>query len=351
MSQTISVGLTPKIEIEFVTGNLNLVGWDGQGVLLKGDAREIQFSQKGETVSISCGDDLSLRVPKAASIFIKKIGGDAAIRGVLGNIQVQEIEGELSIRDVDSAAMGTLRSDFSLRNAKGHLSIQNALGDVSIRDVAGNVSLESVAADLALRDVCGNLNAHVAGDVVLYLNPQAGSLYSVQAGDDILLVMPPTANAVLTLTADEINVEWEGFKNNENLTSRVITLGDGSAAVTLAAGGDIRLTSQANAGETAEDFGNFAGIGMDWSGFGERVSRQVRQATTRATERVARRASAKVNVEMGRWNWDLSPRGVPMPPKPQVSEEERMVILKMLQEKKISAEDAEKLLSALEGGA
>jgi hypothetical protein len=39
-----------------------------------------------------------------------------------------------------------------------------------------------------------------------------------------------------------------------------------------------------------------------------------------------------------------------MPPKPKATEEERMMILKMLQEKKISAEDADKLLSALEGG-
>ena len=40
-----------------------------------------------------------------------------------------------------------------------------------------------------------------------------------------------------------------------------------------------------------------------------------------------------------------------MPAKPQASDEERLAILKMLQEKKISAEDAEKLLAALDGNA
>ncbi len=40
----------------------------------------------------------------------------------------------------------------------------------------------------------------------------------------------------------------------------------------------------------------------------------------------------------------------PMPPADQpISDEERLTILRMLQEKKISLEDAEKLLSALEG--
>lgn len=367
MSKTISAGRTPKIRLEFIGGDLSLVGWEGEDILLKGDDDEIQFNQDGETVTVSCEDDLSLRVPKASSITVKKIDGDASIRGVMGGIEVQEIEGDLSIRDVDSSALGTLHSDFSLRGAKGSLSVKSALGDVSIREVDGNVSLESVADDLALRDVRGNINANVAGDVVLYLNPQPGNAYSVNAGDDILLVMPPKANATLTLSGDEIAIEWKGVKNDEDVTSRVITLGDGSATVNLVAGGDIRVSNQPDAGETAEDFGNFAGIGMDWSGFGERISRQVEQATRRAAkqaEEAARRADEvarrmdqkmsrrgpKVDVRMGRWNWDLSPKGVPMPPKPPVSDEERMAILKMLQEKKITAEDAENLLAALEGG-
>lgn len=361
MSKTISAGRTPKVVLETIGGDLSLVGWEGEDILLKGDDDEMQFSQNGEMVSITCAGDLSLRVPKASSIFIRKIAGDASIRGVMGGIEVQNVEGDLSIRDVDSAAIGSLQSDFSLRGAKGHLSIKSALGDVSIRDVDGNVSLESVADDLALRDVRGNVNANVAGDVVLYLNPQAGNAYSVSAGDDILLVMPPKANATLTLAADEINIEWKGVKNEEDITTRVLVLGDGSAIVTLNAGGDIRVSNQSDAGDTAEDFGNFAGVGMDWSGFGERISRQVEQATRRAAkqaeeaerrvaERINRRGVPKVNAGVGRWSWDLSPKGVPMPPKPQATDEERMAILKMLQEKKITAEDAEKLLAALEGG-
>ncbi len=125
------------------------------------------------------------------------------------------------------------------------------------------------------------------------------------------------------------------------------------------------MTNQADAGESAEDFGNFAGVGMDWSGFGERISRRVDQATQRAQRKIdeaARRIEQKTRdaerrttrgkgfLEVGRWNWDFAPKGVPMPNKTQVSDEERLAILKMLQEKKITAEEADKLLSALEGG-
>ena len=356
MSKTISAGRNPKIFIEKVGGDLSLVGWEGEEILIKCDDEEMHCKQDGDKVTISCEDDVSLRVPKSASVFIQHIEGDASIRGVMGGIELKEIESDLSIRDVNSVVIDTIQSDFSLRGAKGNLSIKNAQSDVSIRDVDGNVSLESVANDLALRDVRGNVSANVADDVVLYLNPQAGNTYSVTAGNDILLVMPPKANARLTLSADEINIEWKGVQNDEDATSRVIKLGDGSAVVTLNVGGDIRVTNQADAGDTAEEFGNFAGIGMDWSGFGERISRQVEQATRRATKqaedavrRATDRVNRKVNMNSGRWTWDFPSRGVPMSPKPQASEEERMTILKMLQEKKITAEEAEKLLAALEG--
>ena len=364
MSKTISAGRTPKIEIESINGDLSLVGWEGDDILLKADDDELTVSQDGDQVQITCKDDLSMRVPKGSNIMIHRIGGDASVRGVMGTIELKEISGDLSMRDVITVAIDTVHSDFSLRGAKGSLSVRKAGSDVSIRDVDGSVSIESVSDDLALRDVRGSVTANVGEDVVMYVNPQAGNAYAVNAGDDILLVMPPKANATLTLSADDIDVDWDGVENEEDATSRVIILGDGSANLTLSAGGDIRVSNRSDAGDSAEDFGNFAGMGMDWSGFGDRISRRVEQATERAQRKIdaatrrieqktrdaERRGRGKVAFGVGRWNWDFSPKGVPVPQKQQVSDEERLTILKMLQEKKISAEEAEKLLAALEGG-
>lgn len=360
MSKTISAGRAPTILLENIGGDLSLVGWEGEDILLKGDEDEMIFKQDGATVTISCEDDLSIRVPKSATVFITHIEGDAAIRGVTGNIEVKHIEGDLSIRDTGMVMIGEIESDLSLKSVKGDIVLKSAQSDVSIRDVDGNVFLDSIADDLALRDVRGSVVANVGEDVVLYLDPKPENSYTITAGDDILLVMPPKANATLNLSADEMDIEWKGVEQEDEATARVVTLGDGSATMTLSAGGDIRVTNQANAGESAEDFGNFAGIGFDWSGFGDRISRQVDQATRRAAQkaeeaaRKIERASERAGkrgafLKVGRWGWDISPKGVPMSPKPQASEEERLAILKMLQEKKISAEDAEKLLAALEG--
>jgi hypothetical protein len=365
MSRIIASGKTPRIKINAIDGDLSVVGWDGEDILIKTDEDELSLQQNGEEVSFSCTDDVSLRIPRDASLSIERIGGDMALRGVMGDIEIREIDNDLSMRDVSSVAIDTIKADFSLRGAKGNLYVKSVGGDVSVRDVEGNTTLDSVADDLALRGARGNVKVNVGEDVVVYLEPNTDGAYSITAGEDILLVLKPDANVTLTMRGDEIDVDWPGVENQEDITERVLVLGDGSAKIVLNAGGDIRVTNNAEAGNSAEDFGNFAGMNFDWSGFGERISRQVEQATARAAKRAeeaARRVERHAkrhagrwggNVKVGRWNWEMGPKGAPTPPSPPsepVAEEERLAVLKMLAEKKITAEQAEQLLSALEGG-
>lgn len=363
MSKSVFVGNTPKVYLDEISGDLSIVGWDGADLLIKADDDAVRFEQTDEIVSVSCSSDLALRIPRGAVLEIKSISGDASIRGVLGGIAIKEIHGDLSVRDIGSLSIDTAHSDFSLRGAKGNLYIKNVYSDVSIRDVDGTVTLDSVADDLALRGARGNIKVNVGDDVVVYLEPKANGEYSINAGDDILLVLPKSANATVTMQGDEIDVDWQGIEQDEEATERVIVLGDGSAKITLSAGGDVRVTNRADAGESAEEFGNFAGLNFDWSGFGDRISRQVTDRVTKRVEEATRRAErhverqarhGKSGLVVGRWNWDF--KGTPKPPTPPtppsepVSEDERMAILKMLAEKKINSQQAEELLNALDGG-
>jgi hypothetical protein len=350
-----------------VDGDVSIVGWEGQELVVKGDGTENRVQQDGESVTLSTDDDLSLRVPVGCSLRILEVTGDMALRGVAGSVNIGRAGGDLSIRESGPLTIETVDGDFSLRGAKGDLHVTRIEGDASIREVLGNVQLSSVEDDLVLRDVQGNLNAKVGSDVVLYLAPQAGQTCTVEAGDDILLVLPPGAEVTLTLSGDEINLDWPGVENDDSATERVVVLGSGAAAVSLRAGSEVRVSSAARAGGRPEEFGNFAGMMFDWSDFGqelgERISRRVQDVSRRAEQKAARavrKADQKTrgphlrgSVKVGRWNWDVQPGSFPpasMARGEPVSEEERMAILKMLQEKKITSEEADKLLAALEGG-
>jgi hypothetical protein len=61
MSKIISAGKTPKIKIDSIDGDLSVVGWDGEDVLIKTDEDELSLKQNGDEILFSCADDVSLR--------------------------------------------------------------------------------------------------------------------------------------------------------------------------------------------------------------------------------------------------------------------------------------------------
>ncbi len=373
-NQTLSVGSTPRIVIEAVNGDFSVVGWDAEELLVKADDENIRIRQDNQTAYFSCNDDLTLRVPRGSSLEVQTVSGDMTLRGVTGQVELKEVQGDLSIRDVGSVVIERVNADFSLRGATGNLRIKKVNADASVRDVAGNVAIELVASDFVARGIGGNLKATVGADAVVYIDPKDDHEYAVNAGDDILAVLPPDANATLNLTGDEIEVDLSEV-SKEDATSLIVKLGDGSAKISLSAGGELRVSEQDKASETADEFGNLAGAMFDWNDFGrdfgrelsDKISQRVNAATRRA-ERKAREAEKKMrHIELRMTHHGPTP---PLPPRPPsfrssnigvnisetpesrqpVSDEERMTILKMLQEKKITSEEADKLLSALEGG-
>ena len=367
MSKRIPATSQTQIRIESVEGDLRLVGWDHDEILLKTDDEQLLTVQQSDAlVSIFCRDDLSLNVPQGASIHVQLVDGDVSVRNLTGGLDVDTVNGDVAMREVGKVVIGTVESDFSLRGAKGDVLVKSIGGDASLREVDGSLNLDSVSDDLAIRGVGGNLNVNVDEDVVVHLDPKPDQAYSVMAGDDILLVLPPDANATLSLHADDIRVDWPGIESKEDATSRSVVLGDGSAKINLNAGGDLLVSSRPDAAESASDYGNFAGMMFDWGDFGRNLGQNISRRAAEAAERAARKAEAaarrterQLDRQFGKhagrrgpkfsWSWDSNqmPRATKVDP---VSDEERMTILRMLAEKKISSEEAEKLLSALEGG-
>jgi hypothetical protein len=374
MSKRIALGSEPHIKIETIAGDLRLVGWDNAELLAKADdEQDLTLQQDGDAVTINCGDDLSLNVPLRASLHVHTIDGDMSVRGLAGKLDVDTVNGDVAMRDVRDVVVGTIESNFSLRGAQGDVLVKSVGGDASLRDVDGSLTLDSVSDDLAVRGVGGNLKVDVDEDVVVHLEPKAGQEYSIVAGDDILLVLPSEVNATLTLRGDNINVDWPGIEPDDSV-SRVVTLGDGSAQIRLDAGGDLVVTSREDAAESADEYGNFAGMMFDWGNWGreigehwgnygrdlgERISRRAQETAERAArkaEAAGRRAERHIERKFRhgggknrhlKWNFAQETADAKREP---VSDEERMTILRMLAEKKITSEEAEKLLSALEGG-
>ncbi len=181
----------------------------------------------------------------------------------------------------------------------------------------------------------------------------------IACGSDLEISMPRGARLSIRRVGGDVSVENIAGALELGLIGGDATLRNLSGGVKLVGrlGGEMQMENVSNVSMGSSNWGP----DFDFSDrFRDRIREKVERATHRAEERI-HRAEEKANqharfrshfAATGRWGSDDSANTArPAPASEPVSEEERMTILRMLQEKKITSEQAEKLLSALEGKA
>lgn len=405
--QTLTVSATPNVVVGPISGDLRVAGWERLEIMVKTDGEKLEITSSADPIVISCDGDLILYLPSGVNLKVEKVAGDASLQALRGPVTLGSVAGDLTMNDLGPVTLGMISGDASLRNVgtlnaehvsgdfvlrggRGICAIDTVGGDASLRDVDDMVTIQSVGSDLYVRNVHGAVNVTAGADIALYVDPKPGLTYDVTAGDDLIMRLSPEANAKLHLkggSPESIQVDFPGVKLPDDCSGCEVIVGketEGMAEMLLAAGDDLLVTSHADPWESAADFGVGMGDSSDWPlppDFSERINRRVQAAmertqthleeANRRAENAGHRASIKIeaamrraeakaraaevrarrgqfNINVGRWNWDLTPHGA-APTGAPVSDDERLIILKMLQEKKISVEEAEKLLAALEG--
>ena len=381
------------VSVENVGGDLQIVGWERAEVTAKTDDNKLEMTVDGETIHASSDGDLILYVAREASVRVLNVGGDADIRALAGSVEVTNVSGDLQMRNVGAVRIVSVGGDLSMRGCAGAFQANSVGGDASLHEIKGDVDI-IVGADLYLRGAEGNVKARVGSDAALYLRPHPGTDVNIQAGSDVLLRLPAKANVELELRGcddESIRVDLPGVEPVEIGMSRLVVMGSGGARIKATAGSEVIVTSRDEEWGNVAEFdplgrdgpfspGEFPGLSSDLH---ERISRRVEEATRRALEssmraqersdqvqrrvdaamrraeekmRSAERRSMHMGIKVGRFGATIERPSVPpipsispRPPAEPVTDEERLTILKMLQERKISLQDAEKLLAALEG--
>lgn len=373
------VGTNPVITIQSIGGDLRISGREG-------DELEAQAPEKGELkveeskkgVEIACRSGCLLFVPKGAQIEAGYIGGDGRMTDIDGEVLIRTVGGDLSLRRLGKTSIERVGGDAQIREIEGDLMIDHVGGDGVIRSVTGITHLRQVGGDLLLGEVSGSIEADVGGDAVVDLRAEANTSTKVHTGGDLSCRLPEEPSVKVQMQAGgDLHVPL-GLDIDRSVQNVEITLGEGEAMVDLSAGGDLNLQYgrpiegfdtdfvgdiltdlDAKLAEMEARF-NAMGAGMgsfDADRIGERVRRAVRHAqrraerATRKAEDMARRAHRK-NVNF-KFDFDTDLGDLRFAdfshPTPEVSDEERLSILRMVEDGKISVDEAEALLKALEG--
>lgn len=335
---------------------------------------------EGDLTIESVDGDLELR--NVAQTRINRINGSLLAKNVDGNLEVDSVSGDVTARG--------LQGDFTVNGSiSGNLDLRDVGG--SARAIAGgNIVLHLDPSPGHQFDFTthGNLFCRLSEDASVEISvPKASQVrvdlpgihasapvqspYALTLGEgDAKLSLSADGNVVLDTHAPDMGVEDFDIE----LGSEVEGMADAlSQQISQQVESQVRMI---------EDNLNaqLSGLSMRMSAAGlsadqaRRIEERAREASQRAASRAQekmRHAQEKMEQKMAAMQRKMEMRNrererasrhehrhwsfnMPTPPAPHtapgepVSEDERLMILRMLQEKKITTEEAEQLLSALE---
>jgi len=359
---TFETGESPKIVLTAIGGDLRVSPAEGTSLeVVEPEEQDFEIRQIEGGLEIECRGDCKLLVPPGAMLQGGAVGGDAMIQGLQGELLLRTIGGDLRLTEVGKTAVEIVGGDLYANQVNGSLMIDHVGGEARVEGVSAELHLRSVGSDLRLNDVGGSVQATVGGDAILTLLPPAGSRSVIQAGSDLRCSLPEQASVRVQLFAGgDVRVAVP-TECEEVGGGCLVRLGGEEAELELRAGGDIGLRSGEEKWALPElDFGEVVaasvgaelgtqmadlefklnGLGNHLSFDAGRIGRRLRQAVQRAHRRAERahRRSEAVKV--------LAPDATGGGEGP--SDEERMLVLRMLEQGKLSVDQADSLLQALE---
>jgi hypothetical protein len=330
-----------------------------------------------------------------ASASLSTVQGNLTAERWTAAISAGAIQGDARLRQVDGPVeLGTVGGDLLAEEINGPLSARSVAGDAYLRQLNGMLYLSDVGADMAGGAwTAGADVAQVGGDVSLKTVFAEPFTYDIQARGNLVVKALPGSNATFTLQTPRGQIRAKGLAGEMTEEGQwQAVIGGGEAQVTLTSmHGNVLLkaVSEEDEGQERDAFvslaadlgriGAEAGVAaqelawriqqrvadklarIDFEAIARREAERARRHAERETARAQRmaekarrkaeRAQQKAQKKM-MWHmeWDTGHgRRRTTRRRQAASEEERLAVLRMLAEGKISTQEAETLLQALEG--
>lgn len=390
-------------------GGVRIQGVDQTEVQCEIDAPQLAtLMEENGHVYITANSSCKLTIPAGSSIEIEKGMGSISIHNIQNHIQIEKALGNLILSDIKSAKVEKVGGNFAVRNASGEISIEKVGsslvadsimslhcekvgGQCYVKHVEGNFYLGKAGGGFSGQDIKGltsvfrtggsfdakdlTLNEDIrAGGSIRLSNFNINKNIGLRAGGDIELALGEDfPGASLEMNSGGFHIRVKMGQDNLDISEKSYEyeFGDGKRDLYLTAGGEIEVSDVIDVDE--DIVGDLSShFTYEESAFNELIQERVEAATRHAEAKIKaaeiRLEQIKDRVEKHRGfnikfdieDGELVPPVPPMPSVPPVpsatrpagkkraSDEERLMILKMLQDKKITVDEAETLFKALE---
>jgi hypothetical protein len=353
-------------------GDLSVEGIDTATLIVIVDHGEgLRMKEENGTFRITADSDCRVLLPRSVTVTIEKVGGDATISNLIGRVVVGKVGDNLKLEKIGGGSIESVGSDCLITDTEGEIEIARIGDSLTAENIQG-LQAGSVGSDARFKNINAKLDVTAGDEISIQVAKPDLPEIRAKAGSDIHLFVVPEAQGQLNLSSggEDIIVHAGGQDAELAQGSFSILLGEGGSMVSFTAGDAIRVTDR-----ESPQWDEERPVWSDdhWKDFGIQIEQRVKEGLKLAEDamehaaRQARMAGRHAGKQVDRAMRDLEERGfnalkgrkvvgfsteeekpAGKSSKTGPSDEERMLVLRMLQEKKITVEEAEKLLTALD---
>ena len=238
---TFAVGSSELLRVETMGGSITVGVWDRDEVRVQAEhSRRTYISIDRSRHSIRVESearrgpanlvDFRITVPRTFALDLGAQYGDITIDGAEGAIEVETLQGDVSIIGGRgtirvSATMGTILID----GAEGQIDIESSMADIRVVNSSGEIYAETAAGTIVLENVTPTaVDVGSTGGRVYYsgtFEPN-GTYFFGAHGGSITIVVPDDASAVFNLAtvhgsiSSNLSGEVESFRAGGGTSSR-----------------------------------------------------------------------------------------------------------------------------------
>jgi hypothetical protein len=367
-------------------GNLDIRGWERAEVGITTDINVQRIRHEKKLLRLLFVEDCELMVPPTCKVIIERASGNARVRDLNEPVIINKVQGDLALQNVGGVTIARVSDDCLLENIHANVHISRVGGNLKGKNIQGTIYAERIQDDVRLFAVSSGAEIRSSGNIELSLLENTDKEIKLNASDKIMLHLPANPDVSLYIRSGDERIELNvGDRHDKiNHSHCELTLGDGRQKISLEAGDKVRVTEEvfedAEIRKLFEELDNlWARLreesaarrenreqDMHWEikmvegaariaeetmdGMSEMAS-QITEDTVRQAEEHVRIALKRVEEQIRNLGYDYWAEPVREKPKKKTSDvtaEERLIIMRMLQENKISVEEADHLLEILE---
>ncbi len=198
-----TVGESPRIEINFPSGDVRLVPGEPGTITVgvdSGDADRMTILQRGDTVVVTAEKarrsfrgsfDVTATVPPGTDADIRLASADLVVDVELRGLRASLASGDVRVRDVTGdAVIKTASGDIRLGTVGGRLQVASASGELSA-DGCNDLQVSSASGDVAVRTIGGRAEVRTASGDVAVRNFTGTDFEGKSLSGDVRLGIPP----------------------------------------------------------------------------------------------------------------------------------------------------------------